>query len=281
MCRWLVHGICIVSALKVLTIMSTSPEIEADVPHFNFTTVTGYFQHDSEPIGPEFRATTTPYLGLVHRSYDTDSQFDPDSKKPQWSRFEHHLDHLNQKDPQNTKYKVIYLARHGQGHHNVQESLVGRAAWESYWSRLDGNAERTWADAHLTTLGIQQAKALNAFWRDASEDGAVPWPSKYYTSPLTRCLETVDATFSGLAQPVEKPFRPVIKEALRERYGVHTCDRRRNLDFIKEQFPNYVVEEGFSAEDALWTRDVRESLDGHVQRMKTFLDDIFLHEEDV
>lgn len=217
-------------------------------------------------------------MGLLDRSYGTDSRFDPDQKKTPWARFENHLAHLNQEDPQNTKYKVIYLARHGQGYHNVQESLVGRAAWESHWSHLDGNSERTWADAHLTDFGLQQAKELNSFWKDAFENSAVPWPSNYYTSPLIRCLETVDATFSGLAQPVEKPFKPVIKEGLRERFGVHTCDRRRDLDFIKERFPEYVVEEGFSPEDALWTLDVREPLDAHVERMTAFLDDIFSHE---
>lgn len=58
MLRWLIFGTGIIVALKVFTIMSTASKIGVDAPHHKFTTVTGYFQHDSEPTGPEFRAVS-------------------------------------------------------------------------------------------------------------------------------------------------------------------------------------------------------------------------------
>jgi broad specificity phosphatase PhoE len=185
---------------------------------------------------------------------------------------------LNEENPERVKYKIIYLARHGQGYHNVMESSVGRLEWEAKWARLDGNEKITWADAHLTESGLKQARGLNLFWRDAFLNGKVPTPSRYYTSPLVRCLETVDASFSGLHSPPDLPFKPVVKERLRERFGVHTCDRRNTLSSIKAQYPEYEIEPGFTEEDVLWDPEVRESLDSHVTRMKALLDDVFHHE---
>lgn len=45
---------------------------------------------------------------------------------------------------------------------------------------------------------------------------------------------------------------PVFKEAVREIYGIHTCDKRRSKTYLKERFPNYAFEEGFSEEDPWW-----------------------------
>ena len=222
--------------------------------------------------------TTTLSLGLLNRTYGTDLQFDPDKKKTQWQRFEYFVQHLNEENPGKVKYTVIYLARHGQGYHNVMESLVGTAAWEATWARLDGNEEMTWADAHLTEYGLRQARDLNAFWKNAFSTEKVPMPERYYTSPLIRCLETVDGSFSGLDQPDDRPFRPLIKEKLRERLGVHTCDRRSTLSSIKAVYPGYEIEAGFVEEDGLWDPEVRESLDAHVVRTKVLLDDIFSNE---
>lgn len=63
------------------------------------------------------------------RSYPTDEEFDPNTQKTQWQRFEHFLRQMNAESP-NVSYKMLYVIRHGQGWHNVKEHAVGTAEWE-------------------------------------------------------------------------------------------------------------------------------------------------------
>ena len=146
---------------------------------------------------------------------------------------------------------------------------------QSYWSRLDGNGIMTWADSHLTEEGIIQAQALNSFWQDALSNSKIPAPEKYYTSPLVRCLETVNLAFSGLDLPQDRPFKPIVKELLRERLGVETCNRRRTRSWIRAAYPDYEIEAGFTEEDQLWDSRMLESVPAHISRARALLDDIF------
>ena len=83
----------------------------------------------SEPPSDTWQ-TTKPGLGLIDRPYDSDAEFDPEHQKTQWERFVHHLDHLNTHGGEKSRYKLIYLIRHGEGFHNVKEAEVGTAEWE-------------------------------------------------------------------------------------------------------------------------------------------------------
>ena len=83
---------------------------------------------------------------------------------------------------------------------------------QCYWSKLDGNGTITWADAHLTEKGVEQARIANRFWATEIAIQKIPVPENYYTSPLDRCLATAEITFSGLDLPSRKPFAPVVKE---------------------------------------------------------------------
>ncbi len=114
---------------------------------------------------------------------------------------------------------------------------------------------------------------MNTFWADAASTLDLPLPPRFYASPLARCLETCELTFSGLTLP--RPFEPVIKELIRERLGIHTCDRRRTRSWIVENHPAFEPETGFSEEDILWRPDVRETLEEHVVRVEGFLEDLF------
>jgi broad specificity phosphatase PhoE len=171
------------------------------------------------------------------------------------------------------------MGRHGEGVHNVAEDYYGTAAWDDYWSKLEGNDTVTWADAHLTEKGTQQAQKANAFWATEVEEQKIPVPEKYYTSPLHRCLATANVTFSGLQLPAVQPFIPEVKELMREVNGVHTCDRRSSKTYINAEFPTYTIEDEFAENDKLWSPDIRES-DPHMDaRLKTLLDDIFAHDD--
>lgn len=69
-----------------------------------------------------------PALGLLDRTYDTVE--DLSVPLTQWQRFERLIEHLNRKSVNTTQHKVIFVARHGEGVHNVKEKEVGRHEWE-------------------------------------------------------------------------------------------------------------------------------------------------------
>lgn len=132
-----------------------------------------------------------------------------------------------------------------------------------------------WADAHLTSEGEAQALKAHDFWAQCISEQKIPTPESYYTSPLTRCLQTANLTFGGLQLEEGKPFVPVIKELFRETMGVHTCDQRSSKSYIHELFPSWRFEEGFVEEDPLWDPLVRETNGSQDVRSKTVLDDLF------
>ncbi|KAI1081436.1 phosphoglycerate mutase-like protein [Whalleya microplaca] len=242
---------------------------------FNYEVVPGYFYHDEEPTGPTHRATTQPGLGLIERAYETDAEFDAEGKKSQWERFNHFLTWKNQAGRGKVLYKLIIVIRHGEGFHNVKEAEAGRHEWDAHWSHLDGDGKVTWSNALLTEKGKRQAGALNEFWQESIEDLKLPTPQIYYTSPLARCLETTKIAYSGLDVPADRPFRPIVKEGLRERFGVHTCDRRSTRSWISTNYPEYDIEPSLTENDDLWKPDVRESESEVSTRVKTLLDDVF------
>lgn len=119
--------------------------------------------------------------------------------------------------------------------------------------------------------------------------GKLPLPTKHYVSPLTRCLQTCQLAFEGItsnaSHPEIPPFEPLIKEMVRERLGIHTCDRRSSKSWIKKHFPVgadkvFAFEKGFREEDALWVPDVRETIGQHAARIQVFLEDVFEDGED-
>lgn len=83
---------------------------------------------------------------------------------------------------------------------------------QCYWSRQDGNGTVVWADAHLTELGVAQAEIASRFWAKEIAEQHIPTAQTYYTSPLTRCTDTANITFSGLKLPGRHPFVPTVKE---------------------------------------------------------------------
>lgn len=240
---------------------------------FRFTALVGFFEQDT-PAGLQ-ETTTLPGLGLISRPYETDAA--ASISRTDWERFVHYLSQLNNSGDDNLKYRLLFAARHGEGSHNVMEAKVGTAEWERYWARLDGDGETVWADAHLTEKGAEQANAMKAFWEASMASSGLPLPRRHYSSPLTRCLQTCERAFTGLrpTNGVTPPFKPTIKEMIRERLGIHTCDRRSTRTEIERQHPIFSFEEGFSNDDMLWVPDVRETLEEHALRIEAFLEDLF------
>lgn len=161
---------------------------------------------------------------------------------------------------------------------NVAEAKYGTSEWDAYWSKLDGDDELFWSDAHLTDTGKHQARENSAFLRRQFGEMGMPFPEAYYSSPLYRCLQTANYTYADLDFPAERPWRVVVKEMMREVMGEHTCDRRSARRVITEAFPDVRVEEGFAEEDVLWRRDHRETHEEHDVRTRALLEDLFTGE---
>ncbi|KAL8775075.1 MAG: hypothetical protein Q9209_000554 [Squamulea sp. 1 TL-2023] len=246
---------------------------------FTYSTVTGYFLQDENSTVAETFDFISTNFGLLERKYEADGPQGSGSKETQWQRFEYEVKRLNDEAAAGTCYKVLYMGRHGQGVHNVAESRYGRAEWDRYWAAQEGDSTSSWVDPHLTDIGIQQAKTVNAFWKHQLEVAKTPAPERYYSSPLYRCLETANLTFADLDLPTDRPYKPVVKELLREANGIHTCDRRSTKSTLQTAFFNFIFEPSMTEHDELWSATERETNEELDRRMKQLLDDIFEHDD--
>nr|POF01381.1 putative phosphoglycerate mutase [Quercus suber] len=243
---------------------------------YNFEVLSGIFAQTEPNTDSSDFDFSEQNFGLLSRAYPSDEI--SDNTTSQWQRLNSYLNSLSRTAPSEVKYKLIYAGRHGQGFHNVAETFYGTEAWDDYWSKLDGNGTSFWSDSHLTETGEQQARDAGKFFQSQFTTG-MPTAHQYYVSPLYRCLQTVNLTFSGLRLPADKPFTPIVKEMMREVMGEHTCDRRSSRSVIHNAFPEWSIEPGFSEEDELWQADHRETHDEHDVRTTKFLNDVFSNDE--
>ncbi|KAL6712377.1 putative phosphoglycerate mutase pmu1 [Coniothyrium glycines] len=245
----------------------------------SYSVVTGIFQQDDNATVASGFNFTASNFGLINRTYPSDSTRPDKKQSTQWQRLAHYISTLNKDAKRNERYTLLFMGRHGEGYHNAAESYFGTPAWNCYWSERDGNATVTWADAKLTDVGVQQAQRVKNFWKSLIKDQRITPPETYYSSPLWRCVDTARLTFSGIDLPRESPFRPLIKEFLREGISAHTCDRRSNKSIIKKHFPEFKFEKGFAEEDPYWTELFAEPSANQDLRSKAVLDDIFTSDD--
>ncbi|KAF5108942.1 hypothetical protein DV453_001883 [Geotrichum candidum] len=197
-----------------------------------------------------------------------------------WRELQQRLHSLNRNPPTpNTRYKLLFLARHGQGYHNLAIEIYGQKAWDDYWSLLDTDGNIVWGpDPELTPLGTEQAKRNNIAWRKQIDDRDILVPKTHYVSPFTRALDTYKETWNRLRND-KTDGGPLVVEDLRETIGVHTCDRRRTRSYIRERYPGYPIEDGFAEKDELWTADYRETPEEQNVRIRRFLDQYVFGDE--
>lgn len=128
-------------------------------------------------------------------------------------------------------------------------------------------------------LAWGQARAAGAFMKaQMAREKMMPSPDSFYVSPMYRCLQTASFTWGDIPLPADKPFKPLIKELIREVLGEHTCDKRSTRTVINEAFPEFPIEEGFSEQDKLWRAEHRETHQEHDIRTQALFDDIFSHD---
>ncbi|GAA5877258.1 hypothetical protein JCM16303_006217 [Sporobolomyces ruberrimus] len=229
----------------------------------NYTIVDGLFRQSSPSFNNSDGSDPLKHsFGLV------------DTSRERWSRFQTKIDQLNEESDKHTSYKVFFVARHGQGWHNVAESQYGSEAWNNHWSMEYGDGNITWGpDPELTPLGREQAKAVNRAWKKEIQAG-VPLPSRLYSSPLSRAALTLDITWSDLLIDNGEQ-RPLFIEHLREVIGVHTCDQRSRKSKLAKRFPSFDFEIPFSEHDQLWSPDYQESPQQQALRIQQLLNHIF------
>ncbi|EXJ94834.1 hypothetical protein A1O1_03232 [Capronia coronata CBS 617.96] len=281
--------------LDIHTNPDTSPgkahqeEAQKKQYQFRYATLQGYFLQDD----PRTKAAGFQFMennfGLVQRPYDSDEDLpDRGQGKTAWQRFEHHISSLNNAATRKrhetgedvvTQYKLLFLGRHGNGYHNIAERYYGSEAWDCHYSMLDGDPEGVmiWADAHLSKEGRRQAKEVNEFWKSQIAEQKMSLPQSYYVSPLDRALETAEITFDGLVPS----FDPTVVERLREGTGIHTCDRRSPVSYIRQRYPTYVTtRDPFLTEaDQFWDAELREPDQALAIRLGKLMDQIMADED--
>ncbi|KAG7665707.1 uncharacterized protein J8A68_000727 [[Candida] subhashii] len=199
-----------------------------------------------------------------------------------WDEIITNLHELNQKANQDEEqYKILYLARHGQGYHNLAHTKYGDDAWNEYWSKLNGDGEIVWGpDALLTDLGISQAKDNNQTWKseqinNESKNKDLIIPTRFYVSPLSRSIDTLYHTWNDIVDL--KSLGPYIQENWRETMGVHTCDKRSSRTIIANKYEDkgFIIEPGFAEEDIYYQDDYRESVGEQALRINKALQQLF------
>ncbi|RCK66045.1 Phosphomutase-like protein 3 [Candida viswanathii] len=170
--------------------------------------------------------------------------------------------------------KLFLIQRHGEGWHNVAPSNFSQDDWDCYWQEQQGYDGVIWADAELTPNGVNQIQKLSQQINNTED---LPWPTRFFVSPLRRTLETWQLTWSDL-----KHSTPLIKESARETYGIQTESQRHNKSYIIDNFPGFDFEDGFTELDELWKPDSRETGQHRKYRAALLLTEIFANttEED-
>ncbi|CAE6511129.1 unnamed protein product [Rhizoctonia solani] len=242
------------------TFTSTSPR------RFQYEAITGLFVQSEPPTTLNLsRRLNLPAFGLKEHASPT-----------RWRDLKGYVDLLRRSAPENTRYIVCWLARHGQAWHNMGVNASPENASIPEWDSQT-------ADPPLTRLGERQSKALNNLWKaELGRNGdPIPLPTKLFCSPLSRALATMELTFGEflLGDPNTRApgERPLVLEGLREFLSPFPHDKRSSKSEILHSFPGVQIEGSFTEEDELWDDTAHESDSQLEARVLSTLDHIFGH----
>lgn len=237
-----------------------------------------------------------PFQGISKLAYPTLGCTPIDSSKEDHLKLINHetWKQLYDSIPEDTDthtYKLLVLARHGEGYHNAAIKRYGQAKWDSYWSFLNGDEYGEWIDSRLTPLGRKQVEATGSDILVPLVDEMGFLPHRFFSSPLRRCLETFMKSWNCVLQGqelTEEDDRKLVIhviENLRETLGEHTCDKRVNHSTTTEEYQNCLLPSGhtvhwtyaeeYPEEDQLWLADHRETEKEMDQRIHVGLREMF------
>lgn len=137
-----------------------------------------------------------------------------------------------------TKSKIIYLVRHAEAEHNVEERLAQDQARQSGGQASEVEAARKVAlrntaflDASLSRDGRAQVAKAAASFSELLRGTHYPAPEVVFASPLQRALQTASILFDG---------HPTVRamEFLREKRTGLPCDERKEVSEVECEFPH-------------------------------------------
>ncbi|KAJ7930651.1 hypothetical protein B0H13DRAFT_2531625 [Mycena leptocephala] len=232
---------------------------------FVYAAAPGFFAQDDPLADADVIGPVPPRFGLL------------DASDTRWVNLSAKLHELNAGDDA-VSYKLFFFGRHGEGYHNVGREKYGNTNWLAHWSKLNRDEVISWGpDAGLTAIGKGEAANANRVWKEERAMSVpIPLPERMYCSPMTRTMQTNAITFEGVSEQ-----RAVVVENVREWNGAQTCDKRKTRAYIKEAFPQFNIESGFTDEDELWEIEARGTQQHAVTCAKTVLDRIFIEDTDV
>lgn len=132
-----------------------SPEVRAA-----YNSKVAQFQRNSKSYW-QFSIVPNKFVQSLDETDDTkfnylDQHF---GKIGEWDDLIEELHQLNKQADKDTQYKILFLARHYTGYHNIAHAKYGDDAWNDHWSKLNGDDEYTWGpDAELIQELIELAK---------------------------------------------------------------------------------------------------------------------------
>lgn len=199
---------------------------------------------------------------------------------PSWDEIINHLNTVNETNEENAQYKLLFLARHGQGYHNVK-FVEDPENWPTKWRGMYTDGRITWGpDPELTELGVEQAKDNNKVWKhelinNKHRNKQLIMPTKFFVSPMRRSIDTLINTWKDIIDLNE--VKPLIQEQWRETIGVATCNQRRTKSEIMKYYEpfGFKIENDFIEDDIYWNPITRETLGEQALRQYKGIEQLF------
>ena len=157
------------------------------------------------------------------------------------------------------KIQMVTFLRHGVAKHNLPDPVTGQHPNihdPSYW------------DPPLVDRGMKEALAIRE-----RLPHVINSVDLVITSPLTRCLQTANLVFFP-GNSYDKPKSPppmVCLEQVREAFGMHYPDKRRDKRLLQKHWPLIHFDPSMSDLDEQWSESSRGTLDDVVKRVDDFL----------
>jgi len=135
--------------------------------------------------------------------------------------------------------KTLYCIRHGEALHNELYKIKGSQVFYN----------KDYIDTVLTPKGETQSLDLGKYWLNKNEIELV------IVSPLKRTLQTAYNIFKDKDIPI------ISLEFTREYpMGLHTCNKRSNLEELKILYPTIDFSTIFENKDMLWNNKREETI---------------------
>ncbi|XDT05878.1 Histidine phosphatase superfamily (branch 1) [Nakaseomyces glabratus] len=192
-------------------------------------------------------------------------------------------------DTETHSYKLVILARHGQGYHNIGYDRYGEKAWYDYWARLDGDQYGNWFDSELTPLGKKQALEAGQTYLTNLTDGLQRLPDKFFVSPLRRCLDTCIREWEPIFakhKPANSTVHVKVIEYLRETLGIDKSNERVDHSQALAEYQDHKYNtsdvtvhfdypDDYAEKDQLWQPEHLETYPELDRRIKVGLREVF------